>query len=123
MKKVKLIDVFLDALKALFVAVLAVPTLFLIYRLFESRLQDIANIGNDSYHSGFGLLAFLSAIFLAIVGLCVLALIGISILITRLSKATQRKQSHTRFFLWMLIAPPSNMILYITSAVVIASLG
>jgi len=115
--KRRFIDIFLDILKAVFIAALAVPSVFLFYRAAESYMYDLVHLGDEGYHSGFGLLVFLSVIFLIFVGLCVLLLIGLAILITRLSKTTQRKKNHTRFFLWLLLAPPANVLTYVAATV------
>ena len=120
--KRRFIDIFLDILKAVYIAALAVPSAFLFYRATESRIYDIAHIGDESYHSGLGLLVFLSILFLIIVGLCVLLLIGLAILMTRLSKTTQRKKSHTRFFLWLLLAPPANVFTYVIATLLMFSI-
>ncbi len=119
--KRRFIDIFLDILKAIYIAALVVPSAFLFYRATESHLYDIAHLGDEGYHSGLGLLVFLSVLFLIFVGLCVLLLIGLAILITRFS-TTQRKKSHTRFFLWLLLAPPANVFTYVIATVLMLSI-
>lgn len=121
--KFKAADYFLTFMKAVIPIVLSAPALFLVLRLFQSRASDLQNLNIDGYFSGYGLLFFVSAVFIGVVGLCALLLTGLCILIACLNKSSAYRKSHRKFFLFMLIAPAFNMYFLISAGCFIANIG
>lgn len=123
MKKHKVLDILLWCLKIILPILILIPLVFLSYRLVEGHLEDLANIGNDDYHSGMGLYIFAShtLLFAANVILTVVGCIGWVIAKKYKSCPTQRKNIIT--FRCFALAPLCSQILYILINVIVMNIG
>lgn len=113
MKKDKILNVLLLSLKIILPIFIIVPLVFFSYRLIEGRLSDIANIGNDDYHSGIGLYIFLShmVLFAANVILTVIGAIGL--LIAKKHKSCPAHKKNVITFRCLALAPIGSQLLYV----------
>ncbi len=123
MKKAKPIDVFLLCLKIILPILVLIPLIFFTYRLTEGRMSDIANAGNDDYHSGLGLYIFASHILLLIANiiLTVIGAIGLLIAVKYKTCPIQRKNIMT--FRCLVLTPLCSQVLYVLINVIVMSLG
>ena len=60
MNKTKVLDILLLCLEIILLILILIPLVFFSYRMIEGRMEDLANIGNEDYHSGIGLYLFLT---------------------------------------------------------------
>ena len=60
MNKTKVLDILLLCLEIILPILILIPLVFFSYRMIEGRIQDLANAGNEDYHSGIGLYLFLT---------------------------------------------------------------
>ena len=123
MKKPKALDILLWCLKIILPILILIPLVFLSYRLVEGRLEDLANIGTEGYHSGMGLYIFASHTLLlaANVILTILGCIGLVIANKYKSSPTQRKNIIT--FKCLALAPLCSQILYLLVNVIALNIG
>ena len=123
MKNVKPLDVFLLCLKILLPILILIPLVFFTYRLTEGRMSDIANAGNDDYHSGLGLYIFAShmLLFIANVILAVIGAIGLLIATKYNTCPIQRKNIIA--FRCLTLAPLCSQVLYILINVIVMNIG
>ncbi len=69
MSKMTAKNVFFNALAILSAIILLAGFIFLSYKLVDCRLEDLRNIGQAGYHSGFTFMAFACTVILAGVNL------------------------------------------------------
>ena len=113
MKKLKILEIFLLCIKILLPILIVIPLGFFSYRLVEGRMEDIANIGNESYHSGMGLYVFASNIVLLGANL-VLSLIGLSgWIISKKYKSCPIQKKNIVIFRCLTWGPLCSQLLYI----------
>lgn len=112
MKKLKILEIFLLCIKILLPILILIPLVFFSYGLVEGRMRDIANIGNEGYHSGIALYVYASNIILLGANL-VLSLIGLSgwIISKNISCPIQKK--NIVIFRCLTWAPLCSQLLYI----------
>jgi hypothetical protein len=123
MKNVKPLDVFLLCLKILLPILILIPLVFFTYRLTEGRMSDIANAGNDDYHSGLGLYIFASHMLLFIANV-ILAVIGaIGLLIATKYKTCPIQRKNIIAFRCLAIAPLCSQMLYVLINMIVMSIG
>lgn len=60
MNKTKVLDILLLCLEIILPILILIPLVFFSYRMIEGRMEDLANVGNEDYHSGIGLYLFLT---------------------------------------------------------------
>ncbi|MBO5269728.1 MAG: hypothetical protein J6B77_03010 [Clostridia bacterium] len=60
MNRSRILNVLLLLLEILLLLLILIPLVFFSYRMIEGRIQDLANVGNEDYHSGIGLYLFLT---------------------------------------------------------------
>ena len=123
MKKIKFLDIFLLCLKIILPILILIPLVFFSYRLTEGRMSDIANAGNDDYHSGLGLYIFASHTVLFIVN-AILAVIGaIGLLIAKKYKTCPVQRQNIIAFRCLAIAPLCSQMLYVLINMIVMSIG
>ena len=123
MKQRKSLDVFLLCLKIILPILLLIPLIFFSYRLIEGRIHDIANIGNEGYHSGIGLYMFLSHIVLLAVNAVLLIISLIGLIIAKKYKASPIQKKNVRAFVWLTLAPIANQLLYLIITMIVMNIG
>lgn len=122
-KKDKTLTILLLCLKILLLLLVVIPLVFFSYRLIEGRIEDLENIGNDSYHSGTGLYIFLTHMVLLVVN-AVLAVIGvIGFVVANRKRAYATQQKIVRMFLFLTIAPMCSQLLYTIITAVVMHIG
>ena len=123
MKKPKALDILLWCLKIILPILILIPLVFLSYRLVEGRLEDLANIGTEGYHSGMGLYIFASHTLLLAANaiLTIVGCIGLVIAKKYKSSPTQRKNIIT--FRCLALAPLCSQILYVLINVIVMNIG
>ena len=123
MKKAKLLDIFLLCLKIILPILILMPLAFFSYRLTEGRMSDIANAGNDDYHSGLGLYIFASHVVLFIAN-AILAVIGaVGLLIAKKYKACSMQRQNIITFRCLAFAPLCSQMLYVLINVIVMNIG
>jgi hypothetical protein len=123
MKQRKSLDVFLLCLKIILPILLLIPLIFFSYRLIEGHIHDIANIGNEGYHSGIGLYIFLSHIVLLALNAILLVISLIGLVISKKYKASPIQKKNVRAFVWLTLAPIFSQLLYLTVTLITMSIG
>ena len=123
MKKPKALDILLWCLKIILPILILIPLVFLSYRLVAGRLEDLANIGTEGYHSGMGLYIFASHTLLLAANaiLTILGCIGLAIAKKYKSSPTQRKNITT--FKCLALAPLCSQILYVLITIIVLNIG
>ena len=123
MKKHRVLDVILLILKIILPILIAIPLVFVSYRLIEGRIEDIKNIGNESYHSGLGLYILASNIILLIVN-GVLTLIGVvGILISVLYRSCLERRRNVKTFVCLSAGPMLSCWLYALVTIIVVNVG
>lgn len=124
MRNQKALSIFLRILKILLIVAMILPMIFFSYRLIESRISDIQNAGDEGYHSGYGLLFFLTGLVMLIVNGSVFLVCGITLLLLFLSgRKYQGRPKAMTWFSWFAIAPLANQMLYLLIGIVLARIG
>lgn len=113
MKQLKALDILLLCMKIILPILILIPLVFFSYRLFESRMSDLANIGDDSYHSGTGFYIFVSHMVLFVANV-ILTIIGcIGLLIAKKYKACPTQKKNMITFRCLALAPVVSQFMYV----------
>ena len=113
MTKRKLLDGLLLGLKLLLPVLTLIPLVFCSWRLVESRMEDLANMGNKGYHSGTGLYLFASHTLLFGAN-AVLAIIGgLGLFAAWKHKSCPKHRENMKTFRWLTIAPAISQAAYV----------
>lgn len=123
MKKDKILDVLLLCLKIILPILIMIPLAFFSYRLIEGRIEDLANIGNDSYHSGTGLYIFLSHVTLLVINAVLLIIGCIGLLIAKKHKACSLQNRNIITFRCLALAPVCSQLLYVIINVIVLNIS
>ncbi len=123
MKKVKFLDILLLCLKIILPILILIPLAFFSYRLAEGRMSDIANIGNDDYHSGLGLYIFLSHIVLFVANAILTVISTIRLLISKKYKTCPIQRKNIITFRCLTFAPLCSQVLYVLINMIILNIG
>lgn len=123
MEKKSFFDIFLLCLKILLPILIIIPLLFFSYRLVEGRMEDIANIGNESYHSGIGLYIFASHVLLLAVNIILLIFSCFGLLISKKYVSSDRKKKNIITFRYLSIAPICSQALYVIISWIVVNIG
>ena len=108
-------------LKILLPILIVIPLAFFSWRLVETRLEDLANMGNNGYHSGTGLYLFASHILLLGANAVLTAVGCIGLLIAKKHKTSPRQKQNVKAFRWLAIAPAISQVIYVAvNAIVMA---
>ena len=108
-------------LKILLPILIVIPLAFFSWRLVETRLEDLANMGNDGYHSGTGLYLFASHILLLGANAVLTAVGCIGLLIAQKHKTSPRQKQNVKAFRCLAIAPAISQVIYVAvNAIVMA---
>lgn len=122
MTKQKILDGILLCLKILLPVLILIPLVFLSWRLVEIRLEDLANLGKEGYHSGTGLFLFAAHVLL----LCangVLAIVGgIILFIAWRYKSSPKHRQNVKTFRWLTIAPAISQVTFVLVNVVVMAI-
>ena len=119
MKKHIALDILLWCLKILLPILILIPLVFVSYRLVEGRLEDIANIGNEHYHSGLGLYIFASHVLLFLAN-TILTVIGcIGLVISKIYKSCPIQKKNIITFRCLSLVPVCSQVLYVLINVIV----
>ena len=123
MKKRRVLDIILLILKIVLPILVAIPLVFVSYRLIEGRIEDLENIGNEDYHSGLGLYILASNIILFVTN-CVLAVIGgAGLLISVLYRSCLKRRRNIKTFICLSAAPILSCWLYALITIIVVNVG
>lgn len=123
MKKSKYLDIFMLCLKIVLPILVLLPLVFFTYRLIEGRINDIANIGTEGYHSGMGLYIFASHIVLFGVNIVLLILGCIGLLISKKYTSSSIQKKNIITFRCLTIAPIVSQLLYVVINIIVMKVG
>lgn len=123
MKKRKFLDIFLLCLKIILPIFILIPLVFFSYRLIEGRIEDIANIGDEGYHSGIGLYIFLSHIVLLGVNVVLLIIGCVGLLISKKYKSSPMQKNNILTFRYLTLAPIISQLLYVVINLIAMNIG
>ena len=123
MKKHRVLDIILLILKIILPILIAIPLVFVSYRLIEGRIEDIKNIGNESYHSGLGLYIFASHILLLAANAILFVLGGAGLIISMQYKSCPNRKRNVKTFIWLTVAPMMSQWLYLLINIIVVNVG
>ena len=123
MRKNRLLDLFLRFFRILFPICILVPLVFFSYRLIDGRMEDLANIGNQDYHSGLGLFIFASHIVLFGINAILVLLGGIGWLVSQKCKSLPNQEQHILVFRFLTFAPMISHLVYCLINVIVVNVG
>jgi hypothetical protein len=113
MTKRKILDGFLLCMKLLLPVLILLPLVFVSWRLVEVRLEDLANLGNEGYHSGTGLFLFAAHVLLLCTNGVLAGIGGICLFIVWRYKSSPKHRQNVRTFRWLTVAPAISQVLYV----------
>ena len=123
MKRYKILNVLLLLLKVILPILILIPLVFVSYRLVEARISDIANAGNESYHSGSGLYIFASHTLLFAANGILTIIGGIGWLIAKKYKSSPIYRKNLMTFRCLTFAPLVSQLLYVLIIVIVMNIG
>ena len=123
MNKKKMLDIFLLCLKIILPILILIPLVFFSYRLIEGRIEDIANIGNEGYHSGIGLYIFLSHIVLFGINVVLLIIGCVGLLVSKKYKSSPMQKNNVITFRYLSFAPIISQLLYVVINLIVVNIG
>lgn len=119
MKKGKIVDAVLLCLKILLPVLIMIPLIFFSYRLIEGRLEDLANVGNQHYHSGLGLYLFASHAVLLGANAVLAILGGAGWVIAAKCKDTPAHTGNVKVFRYLTFSPLFSEVAYVWVTVLV----
>ena len=119
MKKGTVVDAVLLCLKILLPVLILIPLIFFSYRLIEGRLEDLANAGNEHYHTGIGLYLFASHAVLLGINAVLAILGGTGWVIAAKHKDTPAHTKNGKLFRCLTFAPLASEIVYVWVTVLV----
>lgn len=122
MTKQKILDGILLCLKVLLPILILIPLMFVSWRLVEIRLEDLANLGNESYHSGTGLFLFAAHILLLCANGVLAVLGGICLFVAWRYKSSPKHRQNVKIFRWLTIAPAISQVTFVLVNVVVMAI-
>lgn len=120
MKENKGLEFILLFLKIALPIAMLLPVIFFSVELVETRIFDLENVGNSSYHSGYSFYLFASSLVLLMVNGGVFLFAGIGFLVACLYKSCPTRRKKIRCSVWLMAAPFLNQLLYFLISYVIA---
>ena len=123
MKKHRVLDIILLILKIILPILIAIPLVFVSYRLIEGRIEDLKNIGNESYHSGLGLYIFASHVLLLAANAILFVLGGAGLIISMQYKSCSNRKRNVKTFIWLTVAPMMSQWLYLLINIIVVNVG
>lgn len=123
MKKHRVLDVILLILKIILPILIAIPLVFVSYRLVEGRISDLENIGNESYHSGLGLYILASHVLLLVANGVLFLIGGAGLLISALYRSCPERERNIKTFICLSLAPILSSWLYALITVIVVNVG
>lgn len=123
MGKRKILDIILLCLKIILPILILIPLVFFSYRLIEGRIEDIANIGNEDYHSGMGLYIFLSHLVLLGANVVLLIIGCIGLLVSRRYTSSPVQKNNILTFRCLAFAPVISQLLYVVINLIVMNVG
>lgn len=123
MKKHRVLDIILLILKIILPILIAIPLVFVSYRLIEGRIEDLKNIGNESYHSGLGLYIFASHVLLLAANAILFVLGGAGLIISMQYKSCPNRKRNVKTFIWLTVAPMMSQWLYLLINIIVVNVG
>lgn len=119
MKKIKILDIVLLIVKIFLALLILIPLVFCSYNLIGVLTEDLANVGNEDYHSG--TLFYLFASHVILLGAnAVLFVIGcICWLISKKNTSAPDRKKHATAFRWLMLAPIASQLVYTIISVVV----
>ena len=119
MKKQKTLEILLLCMKIVLPILIVVPLVFFSVKLAGMHMEDLANIGNPSYHSGTGLYVFASHTILFVCNIVLTAIACVCLVTANKNKASPKRKRHLRFFRYLSMAPAVSQILYMVINVIV----
>lgn len=123
MKKHRVLDIILLILKIILPILIAIPLVFVSYRLIEGRIEDLKNIGNESYHSGLGLYIFASHVLLLAANAILFVLGGAGLIIAIQYKSCPKRRKNIKAFICLTAAPILSQWLYLLINIIVVNVG
>ena len=123
MKKHRVLDVILLILKIILPILIAIPFVFVSYRLVEGRIEDLENIGNEDYHSGLGLYILASNIILFVTNGVLAVIGGAGLLISVLCRSCLKRRRNIKTFICLSAAPILSCWLYALITIIVVNVG
>ena len=113
MTKQKILDGILLCLKILLPVLILIPLVFLSWRLVEIRLEDLANLGKEGYHSGTGLYLFAAHVLLLCANGVFAVLGGIGLFVAWKYKSCPKHRQNVKTFRWLTVAPAISQVTFV----------
>ncbi len=123
MKKHRALDIILLILKIILPILIAIPLVFVSYRLIEGRIEDLENIGNESYHSGLGLYIFASHVLLLAANAILVFVGGIGLIIAVQYKSCPNRRKNVKSFICLTVAPMLSQWFYALINIIVVNVG
>jgi len=119
MKKQKVFEILMLCVKIALPILVVVPLVYFSVKLAGMHMEDLANVGNPSYHSGTGLYVFASHTILFVCNIILTAIACICLLAANKNKVSPKRKSHLRHFRHLAMTPALSQILYMFINVII----
>ncbi len=122
--KNKPLDIVLLIFKILIPLLMIVPLVFFTYLSIINRidyLEAIKLYGEPPGH--YGMAEFLYALLTVFINAGVFVITSICLLIAHLSKSSQKREKHKKYFAWMLLAPIAVTVLFFIIIILILNIG
>ena len=123
MKKHRVLDIILLILKIILPILIAIPLVFMSYRLIEGRIEDLKNVGNEHYHSGLGLYIFASHVLLLAANVILTLVSGIGLIIAIQYKSCLKRRKNIKTFICLTAAPILSHWLYLLINIIVVNVG
>ena len=122
MLRKRLADVFLFTLKILIPIMILFPIVYFTFHLIDIRITDVANVGNESYHSGFSFYVFASHTILFFVNLCALFVCLVGWIVSKCYRSSPIQKRHLSYFRYSMLSLPLSHVLYFLIHVLVLNL-
>ena len=123
MKKYKVLEILLLCMKILLPILILIPLIFLSCKLIEVRMEDLVNVGNDSYYAGSAFYIFASHMLLFVVYAILTLVGGVFWIIARTYKSSPRHRKNVIAFRWLTLTPVCAHALYLLINLIVMNLG
>ena len=123
MKKHIVLDILLFCLKIILPILISLALATVSYKLVECHMEDLANIGNEGYHSGTGFYLFITHILLICANAVLTLVAVIGLVIAKLYKSTPKHRKNVITFKFLAFAPLCSHFLYVIINFIVASIN
>ncbi len=122
--KNKSLDIVLLIFKILIPLLVIVPLVFFTYLSIVNRIDYLEVIKMHGEPPGhYGMAEFLYALLTVFINAGVFVITAICLLIAHLSKSSQKREKHKKYFSWMLLAPIADTVTFILILILIINIG